>query len=343
MIHLDKNPAWLRRAAILTALQTALLLSACGGDSSNSPAVTPTPTPTPAPSTGQTSFAPIDTNNRAEVVARFNDSYLPLKATTFSWTGNVNTCTPGDTPLTYKNAEVRLVNYFRAMASLPSSVALDLTQAAKAQQAALMMDANSALNHAPPTSWNCYTVDGAASAGLSNLALSSGALNTGIGGPSLYMTDDQVTSLGHRRWMLYSRLATVGPGDTPHASALQILNTDGPVYTPVKGIPWPPAGFVPQDDGLALPRLQWSFSYPAADFSGATVTMTNDANASVALINVAVLDAGYGDNTLGWFIDSNASNWNRYPLDTRLNIAVNNVKVNGVATNFTYSVTFIKP
>ncbi|KPC52775.1 CAP domain-containing protein [Amantichitinum ursilacus] len=372
MTHNATNKTWL-------VLPIALILAACGGGgggddgstsggSSNNttagstatptptptassgatPTPTPTATPTPTPSSAdQTSFAAINTSNRSEVIARYQDGLVPLKATTFSWTGNVSTCTPGDTPLNYKNAEVRLVNYYRAMAGLPGNVTLSLDESARAQAAALMMDANDQLSHAPTTSWICYTAVGAAAAGKSNLALSSGALNSGvpgmggIGGIGLYVGDAGVTSLGHRRWVLYSRLSAVGTGDTPSANALYVIDNVGPVYTPANGTPWPPAGYVPRP--VASPSQQWSFSYPGADFSNSTVALTDDANNAIATSNVGKLDNGYGDNTFSWNISSSATGWDRSPGDTKINVTVGNVLIGGVARSFSYTVTFITP
>lgn len=340
-----------RPLTLAMTLHIALLLAGCGGgggsadSSSSTPTTVPTPTPTPAPvsNAGGTTFAPINTSNRAEVMARYQDSFLPLQQTTFSWTGNVGSCQAGDTPLAYKNAEVRLLNYYRAMAGESGNVTLSLPLAAKAQQAALMMDANDALNHAPPTTWTCYTADGAAAAGSANLALASPTLNSGIGGMALYISDGGISSLGHRRWVLYSRLAIVGPGDTPRANALWVLGNDGPAVTLPNGVAWPPAGYVPWDSHIADPTMQWSFSYPGADFSAATVTLQDDAGNPVALTGVGALPNGYGDNTLGWSISSAASGWSRAPADTKLSVSIANVMIGGSAQSFSYAVTFVQP
>ncbi|KAF0812234.1 hypothetical protein IGB42_03224 [Andreprevotia sp. IGB-42] len=351
----------------LLLVPTLLALAACGGGGGGDSTAAPTPQPTSKPTLAPTgiptavptglptgtpttapganeAFAPINTASRAEVVARYQDAFLPLRATAFSWTGSTGTCNPGDTPLSYKYAEVKLLNYLRAMGGLPGNVTLSLLLSTKAQQAALMMDANGKLSHAPDASWKCYSADGAEAAGRANLGLSSGTLNAGIGGMGMYITDGGVASLGHRRWLLYSRLGEVGVGDTPRANALYVIGGKAaPAPTLANGVPWPPAGYVPQDSSLALPTLPWSFSYPGADFSAATVALTDDTNTAIALTSVGQLDNGYGDNTLSWTISPGATGWNRYPADTRLNVLISNVKIAGVAKNFSYGVTFIKP
>src|SRR5690348_16345689 len=86
---------------------SAAVLAACGGSSggdteapapSGSPASPAPPASSPA---ADTSFAAIDTHNRAEVVARYGDGFTPLRNTAFSWTGNVAGCNAGDTPLAF--------------------------------------------------------------------------------------------------------------------------------------------------------------------------------------------------------------------------------------------------
>ncbi|WP_188695541.1 CAP domain-containing protein [Silvimonas amylolytica] len=320
------------------------LLTACGGGdgSSNTNGSANTASSTPTTTAAGTAFVPIDTSNRAEVLAHYQYDFLPLQSTAFSWTGNVSQCNAGDTPLNYKNAVVRLVNYYRAMAGLPGNVTLSLDLSAQAQQAALMMDANSTLDHNPPATWACYTATGATAAGSSNLSLGTPWLNQGIGGIRLYVTDQGITTLGHRRWVLYSRLVLVGSGDTPRADALWVVGNDGPAYTPANGIAWPPPGYVPIDNHIFEPAsMQWSFSYPDADFSSATVSMTDDTGNTVVLANVGELDPGYGDNTIGWNISS--TGWNRSPADTRLNVSISHVMIGGVAQSFSYSVIFVSP
>jgi hypothetical protein len=57
------------------------------------------------------------------------------------------------------------------MAGVPAAVQFNSTLSRKAQRAALMMAANAALSHFPPTSWKCYAKDGAEAAASSNLSL----------------------------------------------------------------------------------------------------------------------------------------------------------------------------
>jgi hypothetical protein len=113
----------------------------------------------------------VDTTDRAAVVAFFNAHYRPGDTAAMGWTGNYATCTAGTTTPAYADATLERVNYFRAMAGLPGTVVLDSTLNAKDQSAALMMSAQGALSHTPPSSFACYSAAGAQAAGNSNLAL----------------------------------------------------------------------------------------------------------------------------------------------------------------------------
>src|SRR6185295_9203296 len=111
--------------------------------------------------------APINTNDRNAVVQLFRTVYLPTVGVAAAWTGNVSTCTGGTTSAAYKDATFARVNYYRAMAGLPGTVTSNNSLEPANQAAALMMSANGAANHNPPTGWLCYTSAGATAAARS--------------------------------------------------------------------------------------------------------------------------------------------------------------------------------
>jgi len=263
------------------------------------------------------------------VVARWNDTYFDN--TPFSWSGSIGGCVAGDTTDAFKGAVLRRLNYFRAMAGMPGNLSLDSSLSVKAQQAALMMDASDSLSHSPPTSWPCYSAAGAEAAGslLDGYMQDRGASNA---------------TVGHRRWLLYPPLATVGTGDAPQANALWVIDAGAAGSTTWAAVSWPPRGFVPR--ALAAPADRFSLSCTDADFGAATVTMRNDAGQAVETRVESRNDNGYGDNTLVWSIDlgrSPASGWDRGTADTRLDIEVGNVNGCRSGSSFRYSVTFITP
>jgi hypothetical protein len=281
----------------------------------------------------------VDTSNRQQVVNLFNTVYTPALAVPGNWNGSTASCNPGTVSPTFGSATVQMINYYRAMTGLPADLSEDVGASAKADDAALMMKANNALSHSPPSSWACYTAAGAEAAGHSNLA--GGA--AGAFAVTLYIWDfgDGNYPLGHRRWLLYPPLAAVGRGDTDTFNALWVLPTSqhpiwGPRPTSPEWVRWPPAGYVPYQ--VTYPR--WSLSHnPNVDFSAATVSMT--VNGSPVSVNVRPLVNNYGDRTLVW--EPSGITMGAGMADKVAAVTVNNILIGGVPTSVSYNVIIIDP
>lgn len=293
--------------------------------------------------------------SREEVRQFYNGVYNASANVPMGWTGNYTAASAivaaGDTAAAFKEATRVRINFFRALAGVPAVITLSPTFDAMDQQAALMMSANRALQHTGiPTTWTYYTADGAQAAGASNLALG----NAGPDAITAYISDNGTNNAaaGHRRWVFYPQTQQMGTGDVAgdgvnfqSANALWIedafVNSARPA-TRTTAVPYPPAGFVPYP--LVWPR--WSFTYPNADFSSATVTMTlNGTPIAVALETVN--PTGGGETTLVW--DYNgldpalATTHPKPAVDTTYAVTVANVKIAGVAQSFTYNVTVFDP
>src|SRR4051794_38323445 len=112
-----------------------------------------------APSTASDWY---DTSNRETVRSAFNSVYVPGTGTPLGYA-------VGDTSAAYKDAVLRRINFYRAMAGVPSISSLDPVRNAKAQKGAVMIYANHALSHTPPGAWLQYTPEGAEALGKSNI------------------------------------------------------------------------------------------------------------------------------------------------------------------------------
>jgi hypothetical protein len=281
----------------------------------------------------------VDTSSRPQVVDLYKNVYDPALKVAHGWTGSVQTCNPGTVSAAYASAETQLLNYYRAMTGLPADVGEDLAASAKADDAALMMRANNALSHSPPSSWICYTAAGAEAASKSNLALGA----SGAYAISLYMADPGSGNYaaGHRRWLLYPPLVAVGRGDTDWTNALWVLpSAQHPLWgarpTSPEWVRWPPAGYVPHH----VVYDRWSLSRnPSADFSSANVSMTLDGR-SIGVTKLAIVN-GYGDNTLVWE-PAPISKGSGFP-DQVARVTVSNILVGGTPRSVTYDVTIIDP
>lgn len=272
--------------------------------------------------------------------------YVAWESAAIDWNGDHNSCSPGSTSLDFRNAVLHRINYFRAMAGLPAKVILNEQYNAKAQAAALIMSVNGALSHNPPTTWACYSDAGHEAAGNSNLYLGVYGWNAITG----YMRDPGGGNyfVGHRRWILYPQTQEMGTGDVPSvasfspANALWVfdLNIWGPrPATRDEFVAWPPRGYVPYQVVFA----RWSFAYPNADFSNATVTM-NSGGSGVPLVKADVVD-GYGENTVVWIPlgFSDGASWPKPANDTTYTVNVQNAKIGGQTRNFTYDVVVFDP
>jgi uncharacterized protein YkwD len=297
-------------------------------------------------------FAPevlqVNPQNRQESRTFFNTYYLAATPP-INWTGNRATCNAGTTAENFKDAVFRRVNYYRAMAGVPAGVVLSDTYSAKDQQAALMMSVNGTLNHTPPSSWSCYTADGAEAAGKSNLAMST--YNNGPELINLYLKDpgDANSAAGHRRWVLYPQTQNMGTGDLPPSggwavNALWIMDANiwGPrPPTREEYVAWPPPGYVPYQ--VVYPR--WSFAFAGANFSGAAVTMKLKSNGVAIPAVKETLAPNFGENALVWRANGLSSDavWPKPAADTAYEVTVTNVVISGSPRNFTYLVTVFDP
>lgn len=279
--------------------------------------------------------------NRAASIAFFHAYYTTTTTSSIEWTGNHSQCNAGSISPAFQAAIAQRINYFRAMAGVPA-VKLDEDYSAKAQQAALMMSVNRRLNHSPTPDWLCYTESGNEGANSSNLFLEVYGVDAITG----YMADGGGDNfpVGHRRWMLYPPTLFMGSGDVPpqdgypSANALWVFdeNSDEPLpNTREPFVAWPPPGYVPYQ--VLFPR--WSFSYPNADFSAATVSLS--INGQPVSLSVQPVLNGFGENTLTW--EPNLSNNAPPTSDLRYTVTVQNVNVSGISQNFTYDVIIINP
>jgi hypothetical protein len=278
----------------------------------------------------------INTFDRNAVVVAYN-TYYNVAMPAVGWTGSNAGCNPGAINLAFQEWTITRVNYLRAMAGVAGNTTLDTTLNAQEQAAALIMSANNTLNHDPPSSLLCWTQSGHDGAASSNLAL--GSFSDAI---SLYMSDpgngNQVA--GHRRWVLHSRKARFGMGQTNSANALYTFDFGVAQPSLPSGIPWPPRGYVPMalfPTPFGGEGQRWSFGLPNASFASATVTMA--VNGVALPVNVVSrTDNGYGDNTIVWEL----------PVGHAIaKNSVYSVAINGVtgasSTSFGYQVLPIDP
>lgn len=280
---------------------------------------------------------------RDSVAALYRSQYLPGNNVALAWTGSIPGCNPGTTNADHQQAVITRVNYYRALVGLPAVTLLGADETSQVQAAALMMSANTALSHMPPGDWTCYSAAGATGAGSANIALGQ----RGVGAIDLYIDDPGPNNdvAGHRRWILFPPRAAMATGDvaggnTPPlpANALYVFGPSTTRPATPDGVAWPPAGFVPYQN-LPLRSNRWSLSFPGADFSGASVSMSGPAGAIPVTREPPA--TGFGDNTIV-FLPSGVS-YGKPPADTAYQIVVSGIAGVNVPQEIRYSVTVIDP
>lgn len=232
-------------------------------------------TPTSGPPAARTSAAvltgPLDTNDRSAVASAYTNVYLPAAAVTAPSPAAdaVSRCAAGTTPAGLQDATLTLVNYVRRMSGV-EPVTFDPGYSAAAQQAALMMYANTAVSSRPPSTWRCWTDAGADGAASSNLSGSS----SGAAVVRQYMDDAGDGNVGVVRRTRLQRptVRSMGSGTVGSYNALWVTTTRGVADTP-SYTTWPSSGYFPAP---LEPAGRWSVAPwdVDVDLRRATVAVT---------------------------------------------------------------------
>lgn len=282
----------------------------------------------------------VDTLSRMDVLAFYQCVYQASEGyeANMAWSGNVSAGIAGTTSSAFKNDVLRRINFYRALAGLPGDISFDAAKSAMCQEAALMYAANNSLSHTPPDTWTWWTANAAEAAANSNISLGSYGPDSVDGFMEDFGGGNEL--VGHRRWLLYSRARQMGTGDVPFgthnaANAIWVIGNPKPAPAP-QFVAWPDRGFVP--DSLVPGR--WSLSYPGANFSAATVTMTQNGSPATATIIARDSSGTMGDNTIVWVP---AGIPTAVTSDMTYNVTVSGITGAGAPASHSYTVTLFDP
>lgn len=279
--------------------------------------------------------------------------YTPSEVTSTGWRGSVSNCSSGTINADiYKKVEDR-INFFRLVNGL-NTVKNNPKLNQPAQDAALLIKANDILTHYPDKSMKCFSqsaYDGCSKSCLGQFDFENFPEAAFITG---YIQDYGESNyyVGHRKWVLYSKLTSFGYGATDETDAL--LTVDGVSNNQtvtVDYIAYPWYGYVPVR--LIFPK--WSFSIPdskTVDFSNATISMTDDRGKTIA-IERQPEKKDLLDHTIVWIVKGLFSDHdiqytenrlaeNGY-LNRRITVKISNVKVDGNTRNYEYFVEPFQP
>ena len=298
-----------------------------------------------------------------------------------AWTGNYSSVAAGaegTTAAAFVADVERRTNCIRALCGVPAAVRFNTgalvnissadtyqppsstTKSAAAQRSALMVvrtavaGSGLGLSHDPPTTCIAWTTAAWNANSRGNLAYAlygPAAVNAyfreNVSGVSAWNLD-----VGHRRWLLNSRSTNFATGDTagrrpeansgtamPPGNCIYVLPKTSELDTTVapRFTSYPGAGHFP----APLNSPYWSLSYPEANFSTATVSMTAPDNSPV-VTSIVSRRTGYGENSLVWQVPTSVAAVS-ISGDVTYRVTVSGITGTGVPTSYSYSVTLINP
>lgn len=264
------------------------------------------------------------------------------------WKECVLTCSDGEISSVNLKQALARINFYRRLVGV-DSVILDPRLNEQAQMAAFLCHANKKLEHHADRSWRCYSVAGDSALALSNLRFfdKEDRLSKREVHPVTGFIEDRGKSnehLGHRRWILSSRIKRLGYGATETTEAIAVEMPDL-TELPMNIAPYvayPPEGEVLRE--LVFPK--WSLSIPLGnvDFNQATIAMRTTDGATIRTSKFKP-SLGYGDPTIGWeapsmFEDQNGGKRVKESFVNKvILVEIQGVEVNGAMTSFNYEVT----
>lgn len=283
-----------------------------------------------------------------------NDAFARDAAAMYAEQPDIGQCKSGTLLDIEKSKALNTLNDVRRVHGL-GPVGYDIGSDREVMQASLMMAANGELDHNPPPSWRCYTPEGAAGAGSSNLSggrgryLQLGSTEDNIIGWYTDVANAVPNNVGHRRWILdpflqsiaYGRVATsLGGSTSTDGSALKLIEAKSPSIAALA------ADFVAYPSG-EFPRKYFEaralFSFSAVvdkgnkyanskvDFSKATVSVLSDTGRQLGVKNVSFDNVGYGlPNNLQFNVDG-------VDVGARYSVRIQGVGTPGGIRNFEYA------
>lgn len=236
-------------------------------------------------------------HTQVEVCAQWNDGHMVTEPSPLVASGEQ--CDAGYLKSGGISDTLKRINMFRWLAGLGPTTASDAENAATQKCANLeaWWPWTGGSPHSPPSTTPCYTAEGGAAAGRSNIAWGSGGP---AGAIDQFMQDNgNETTMGHRRWIVNPPLGPVGIGywETGgmygSASCLSVFGGSGGGPTPDwVGVPNP--GFVP------IEIAKWTWTFHKSGIAGATVTMIREDDGAPLEVTMLPLNQGYGQDAISW-------------------------------------------
>lgn len=281
---------------------------------------------------------------------------LKAQAQFYDVVPDIATCKEGSLKDSEKQKVLNLVNKIRSIHGL-KPVTYNYTKDIYVQKSALLSAANEQLNHTPPSSWKCYSADGATGAQNSNLHIAwayGSSWSPTESSINSWMIDENVDVCGHRRWIIDPFLKFIAIGRVDGASvqnqqfnvtgmSIYVIDADKQNITDWQSdfVAYPYQNY-PTDMVYTKANKSWFFSFTAifdksnywnnqkVSYANATIEIKNEQNQIIPTSEVSGNNEGYGvPNLLKWKIPS-------VQKEVKYTVNIKNVDVNGTKKDFTY-------
>ncbi len=196
--------------------------------------------------------------------------------------GSQDPCDPGTLTDEAQANAIRRTNLYRWLAGL-EPVELNAGLRAQQQACAAIMNGINGITHQPAPNSACYTAEGAAGAGSSNLVAGTNAADS----VDLYVGDRGVASLGHRRWVLNPSAANTTFGHKGRFGCMYSFSRER--RHDVEFVAWPPPGPLP----VQAAQGTWHISLYGRRAQQASVSMSIDGGPFEA-VQAGQLPGNYG-------------------------------------------------
>ena len=262
----------------------------------------------------------------------------------WGYTGDVDGCVAGTTSQAFRSSVVQRLNWYRAMAGL-DTVDENTTYSEAAQRVALIYLANGSFEITADS--ECYSAQG-------SLDADRGSGSLGVAGVAeIDRNMSQTDTFNYRATLLTLHLVEVGIGhardpDRRYRVAHMLYlgfadpwNAPRPEVRQQRGfVAWPPPGYV----SPGAVSEQWSFSLAGADFSAASVTVSDH----FGPVRAAVVTTGswYREQTIAWTVGEGADLARRpgpTGADACYAVTVSGARINGASQDpYEYAVCMLE-
>lgn len=260
---------------------------------------------------------------------------------------DVGKCEAGDPSSSEKKRVLDRLNYIRSLHGLPPVVYEDKDDTLTAE-CSLIIAANKKLSHTPDSSWKCYSQDAYTGCNKSNIFIQWGGNPLSVASESVvdaFMTDENVESLGHRRWFIDPWLAHISFGradDTVNkvlGSAIKVINaTEQSIASSnIQHVAYP-YEYYPKE--LYNDNVMMSFTVISdrankwvnnkVSFASSAIAIKDPQNKTMKITGMKFDNSGYGvPNNIRWFAEG-------IKAGVKYDVVITNVKIDTAFKNYSY-------